>query len=222
MEDSNKMNGVNNGNDNFQNGMNNQMPNNDYQNNMNNQMGTNNGYQNNMNNQMGMNNDYQNNMNNQMGMNNVMPTNTNPDGTVKTENMVMGIVGAVIGSLAGVISIIIFSSLGFVAAVSGLIMGASTLFMYEKLAGSISKKGIIICIVVMIIMVVLGENLAVSIAAAKTAGVSFFSIFKNLYSLLKLGDLMGEYIGDLAMLYLFTALGAFGVIKTKLNSLKNS
>ena len=86
-----KMNGVNNGNDNFQNGMNNQMPNNNYQNNM----------------------------NNQMGMNNNMPTNTNPDGTVKTENMVMGIVGAVIGSLAGVISIIIFSSLGFVVGCFG-------------------------------------------------------------------------------------------------------
>ena len=195
------MNEVNNGNDNFQNGMNNQMPNNGYQNNMN----MNNGMQ------------------NQMPMNNGMPANTNPDGTVKTENVVMGIVGAVIGSLAGVLSIYIFASLGIIAAVSGLIMGAATLFMYEKLAGSISKKGVIICIVVMLIMVVLGENIALSAIAAKnTTMFSFSYIFSHLYSIMKLGGLMGDYIQDLVLLYVFTALGAFGIIKTKLKSLKNS
>lgn len=42
--------------------------------------------------------------------------------------------GALLGSLVGVVSIIIFSQLGYVAALSGVIMAVCTLKGYEMLA----------------------------------------------------------------------------------------
>lgn len=45
----------------------------------------------------------------------------------RTENVLGGIVGALLGSLLGVASIVIFSQLGYVAVVSGIIMAICTL-----------------------------------------------------------------------------------------------
>ena len=98
------------------------------------------------------------------------------DGLVRSENVVMGIVGALIGALAGVVVIILLDLLGFIASLAGVIMGYATLYMYEKLAGTISKKGVIICVIVMIAMVLLGENLAWSIAISKQTALSKLSI----------------------------------------------
>ena len=48
----------------------------------------------------------------------------------KGENITGGLVGALLGSLVGVVSIIIFSQLGYVAALSGVIMAVCTLKGY--------------------------------------------------------------------------------------------
>ena len=47
--------------------------------------------------------------------------------TRKNQNAAAGIVGALIGSLLGVLSIVIFGQLGYVASVSGLIMAVCTI-----------------------------------------------------------------------------------------------
>ena len=144
------------------------------------------------------------------------------DGLVKTENVVMGIIGALIGSLAGVAAIILLDMIGFIASVSGVVMGAATLFMYEKLAGKISKKGIIICVIIMIIMVLIGNNLAWSIAIARELKVTVFDVFPRLYPVITTSGLTGDYIRGILALYAFTLLGAFGIIKSKLELIKNS
>ena len=77
---------------------------------------------------------------------------------IKKENVFKGIIGGLIGSLAGVLAIVLFSKLGYIASVAGLIMAVCTIKLYEKFAGSIGKKGIISCIVIMIIMTIVAEN----------------------------------------------------------------
>ena len=146
----------------------------------------------------------------------------------KKEKVFLGLIGAIIGSLAGALAIIVFAQLGYVASLAGVAMAFCTLFLYEKFAGTISKKGVIISIVVMIIMTLLAENASFSLQIVKElkeagTNVSFIKVFTNLYKLMNAGYLNnGAYFGDLAMVYLFTILGAFGVLKTKLNVLKNN
>ena len=143
------------------------------------------------------------------------------DGLVKEENVVMGTVGALIGSLAGVAAIVLLDRIGFVASIAGVIMGVATIYMYERLAGSISKKGIIISCVIMVGMVLLAANIAWSIAIAKELNAPFFEVFKVFYKIIGItSEIQTSYITGLLMLYGFTALGAFGVIKNKLNELK--
>ena len=142
--------------------------------------------------------------------------------TKKEQNIPLGTVGAILGSMAGAVSIILLDRLGYVASVSGLIMAIATIWLYQKLAKGISGKGIAICIVVMVVMVLVAENIACSITIIeeiKETGYdyipSFGEVFNNFFRLLSEGYIRSDvYFGRLALVYLFTALGAFGVIKS--------
>ena len=160
-----------------------------------------------------------------MNENNIEQNQTNP--AQKDENVLLGIIGAIIGSLAGGALIIFFSSIGFVASLAGLAMAVCTLLLYEKFAGSISKKGIIISIIIMIAMTLLAENIAISLKAAKELkeygyNLNFIDIFKNLYTFLRDDVLdMSSYISNLFMVYLFTILGAVSTIAKKIKTISN-
>ena len=140
------------------------------------------------------------------------------------ENIPLGTLGAVLGSIAGGLAIILLDRLGFVASVSGVVMAYGTLWLYQKFAKGLSGKGIAICIVVIILMTLLAENVACSIRIVEELNegygisASFGDVFGNFYALLADGVIdSGVYAGSLVAVYAFTALGAFGVIKTSFN-----
>lgn len=131
----------------------------------------------------------------------------------KQENVVAGVVGAFLGSLIGVVCTVVIGQLGYVASVSGLVMAVGALKGYELLGKKLSKKGAVISSVLVLVMTYLAHRLswAISIAGAVEAGV--FECFRAIPALLDAGVLEGpSYWGDLAMLYLFTLLGAVPTI----------
>lgn len=131
----------------------------------------------------------------------------------KKENLVGGIVGALLGSLVGVIAIIILSQLGYVAAISGIIMAVCTLKGYELLGGKITKKGVIASVIVMLVMVYVGDRLDWAIVVSRELGMDFFTSFRAVPILMEEGMIdSGSYAGNLAMIYLFTAIGAVPTI----------
>ena len=78
---------------------------------------------------------------------------------------------------------------------------------------------------IMIIMTYLAVHLTYTVQILKLAsneGISttFTHVFKNLSSILGALEVKGQFYGSLAMVYLFTVLGAVGVITTELKSLK--
>lgn len=76
----------------------------------------------------------------------------------KKENIVGGIVGALLGSLLGALSILVLSQLGYVAALSGAIMAVCVLKGYEMLGGKLTKKAIVISVIIMIVMTYFGDR----------------------------------------------------------------
>ena len=146
----------------------------------------------------------------------------------REENLLKGILGAFIGSLAGVLVIILFGKLGYVVSFAGLIMAAATIKLYEKFAGGISKKGIITCIIIMIIMTVIGNNLCFSIILvdelkAYNIDADIFDVFIRLYTLLQDGSAsLSSYCTNLFMVLLFSILGSYGLLKDKIKLIKNN
>ena len=137
----------------------------------------------------------------------------------KHDNVVGGIVGALLGSLIGVAAIIIFSRLGYIAAVSGVILAVCTLKGYELLGGKLNTKGIIITAVMMLVMTWLGDRLDWAIVVAQELETDFISAFQLIPDLLEYDIIdSGDYFLNLFVLYLFTVLGA---VPTILSTIKN-
>ena len=130
----------------------------------------------------------------------------------KNENVIGGIVGALLGSLLGALAIIVISRLGYVAAISGVIMGVCTLKGYEMLGGKFSKKGVLISCIIMAVMVFLSYQVdsAISLMSVEEySDIGFFGLFRILnYAMLTGGINWGSYLPGLILLYAFTALGA--------------
>ena len=68
----------------------------------------------------------------------------------KGENVVTGIVGAFLGSIIGLIVIVLVGQLGYVAVLSGIVMGVCTVKGYAILGGRLSKKGAVISLIILV------------------------------------------------------------------------
>ena len=139
----------------------------------------------------------------------------------KEENIVAGAVGAFIGALAGAVAIVLFSQLGFISALSGVIMGVCTIRLYEKFAGKITTRGAVVCALIMVIMVYIGDRFDWALVVNREAGIGFFEAFRNIPYYLRYDYIeKGTYYSNLFMEYAFSALGAAPQILNALKSKK--
>lgn len=132
----------------------------------------------------------------------------------KKENLVGGVVGALIGSLLGAASIILLSQLGYVAAVSGVIMAVCALKGYELLGGKLTKKGVIISVVIMIVMTYVGDRVDWAIMIARELETDVFYGYRLLPLLLSEEVIdMTSYVLELVLLYALLLVGAIPTIQ---------
>lgn len=142
----------------------------------------------------------------------------------KPNNTLVGIIGALLGSLIGAVSIVLLSRLGYVSALSGLLMAVCTLKGYELLGGKRTRASVWICIAVMVIMTVLADAVDWAIAiSSQVDEIDFFTVLINIPYFLSEGILeTGAYLGNLALLFLFMALGVIPTIHGQMAAQKNS
>lgn len=133
---------------------------------------------------------------------------------IPKENVFLGIIGAVLGSLIGVACIVLLEKLGYVASLSGVVMGVCTIKGYRILGKGFSLKGLITCAVVMIAMVYVSNWISFAFVAAEVLGMDFGSAFASVPSFLSQGVIDNFiFYKELGMLYLFTALGAVPTLR---------
>lgn len=143
----------------------------------------------------------------------------------KKENILLGTIGALIGSVIGVLAIVLVAQLGYVAFISGIIMGVCALKGYKLLGNRVSVKGGIISVIVIIAMTYLANQLNWAIPISSYYNLSFFEVLREVPNLVKEGIIDNSiYYKQLALLYLFTIVSAVLTIiseiryeKTKFN-----
>ena len=143
----------------------------------------------------------------------------------KQENMLTGIVGALLGAAIGAGAIILLGQLGYIASISGFILAVCTLKGYELLGGKLSAKGLIISLVLLLVTPYIADRLDWTILIMKefsNEGVTFGQAFSAVPALIEEGAIVqSEYIKNLLMLYIFTILGAFSTFKGFFKKAKN-
>lgn len=145
-----------------------------------------------------------------------------PAAAQKKENILTGIVGALIGAAIGGASIILLSQLGYVAGLSGLLLAVCTLKGYELLGGKLGTTGIIVSIVLMLVTPYIADRMDWAIVVMNQwGGYTFGEAFALIPDLLKYEYIeMGDYLASLGMVYLFVVIGAISTVITTLKQLK--
>lgn len=142
----------------------------------------------------------------------------NPAEVKAPENVALGIVGALIGAAIGAACIILLSQLGYIASLSGVVLAFCTLKGYELLGKGISTKGIVICIVLMVITPFVADWIDWAIVVMQYyegSAITFAEALLIVPLLMEDGSIaMSDYLTNLGMIYLFVALGAFYTVKS--------
>lgn len=103
--------------------------------------------------------------------------------------------------------------------VSGVVMAVGVLKGYELLGGRLSKRGIVISIIVMLVMTYVGDRLDWAIALLKevgSGGIFIFDCYRVIPGLVSEGAIeVGSYVGNLILLYVFVLLGAIPTIRSR-------
>lgn len=142
--------------------------------------------------------------------------------TTSQENFGMGVLGAFLGSLVGVVVIIVLSRLGIIAAVSGLVMSLAALKGYEKLGGVLTKRGVVVAVALIVVMTFVADWVDWGIVVAEALNMDLVEAVFALPAVMDAGLIdMGAYLGNLAMLYVFVAVGAVAVIASALRPAKS-
>lgn len=149
-----------------------------------------------------------------------------PAELAKPENVGAGILGALIGAIIGGASIVLLDQIGYVAALSGLLLAFCTMKGYELLGHKLSVKGIVISAILMAVMPFVAYNISSAIyiigfVAEDGVQLPFGVALQSIPFVLGDGFEVGmytytlekaAYIKGLAMLYLFVAVGGVGLI----------
>lgn len=135
------------------------------------------------------------------------------------ENKLLGIIGALAGSLAGVLVILLLGRLGRVSVLGGFVMGIVSIWGYKKLGHKLSTAGAVICTVIAVIMSYLSfrvdaaidlMNIFKDIEDAEEYTFSFF--FANAKILYELGEALSTYYINMFLIVLSGAGGAASAI----------
>ena len=130
-------------------------------------------------------------------------------------NLPMGLLGAFLGSLIGVAAWVLVYQLGYIAGLVGLLLLICALKGYEKLGGCADLKGVIATVILSVVMVFASLYLCYGIEVYKVFhadGYNFLECLLAVPAALSANKLIGAFIGDLALGYLFMGAAGFGVI----------
>lgn len=129
--------------------------------------------------------------------------------SAQSSNLMPGLAGALVGSLAGVAAWLLLDQIGIIAGFAGALMAIGAMWLYAKLGGCLDKKGVICCIIVVAVMVFAANYLAYGIAyfkVLKPYGYTFGDCMKYQFQFLKIDEIVGGYIVNLVIGYGLTAL----------------
>lgn len=131
------------------------------------------------------------------------------------------VLGAVIGSIPGILLWIILGYAGITASIVGFVIAFGIIFGYEKCGGWFDKTGMIVCGIVLLLSIYIGEHMAWAVVlhdALKEYSneISLGDCVKELHSMLDLLEMKTDFMFDLVKGYVFALLGAFGLIRKAL------
>ena len=139
----------------------------------------------------------------------------------RKENFLLGIVGAVIGVIIGGAVALLVARLGYVSVLAGIALGFCTIKGYEILGKKLTKKGVVVSAILMVLTVFLVNQLDYTLFLMDEYSLPFdvsWSLFNE--ETFK-GNFPENYFLELGKLAVFTLGGAWISVQSALEGKKN-
>ena len=159
-----------------------------------------------------------------------MPAYIQPEKTAEQtqmpENVMAGIAGALLFSLAGVALYVGIYQIGFIAGICSFVMFSLGSLGYGIFSGnrrSTSAASIIIPLIIMLVMTCVAEYLALALAVYleyKDYGVSISDVMAAMPELIQDPEVLPEVLKDLGFALFFGLLATAGTVATKMKARK--
>ena len=139
----------------------------------------------------------------------------------REENFLLGIVGAVIGVIIGGAVALLVARLGYVSVLAGAALGYCTIKGYEILGKKLTKKGVVVSAILMVLTVFLVNQLDYTLALMSELDLPFGMSWTLLNEATFSGDVPDKFYLNLGLLAVFTLGGAWISVKSALDGQKN-
>lgn len=137
-----------------------------------------------------------------------------------------GIIGALLGSIPGIILWVVIGQLGFIAGICGWLMIRGAIFGYQKLAGGIDKRGSVIATIIALLMPIAGEYLGLAVSVYRTFheeyAVTVGEALSSVPLYLSQADIVEDIIFSLLIGYVLIILGNVRINPGKKNAAQTS
>lgn len=135
----------------------------------------------------------------------------------RKENIFLGLTGAFLGAFLGMVLWVVIGMTGYIAGIAGLVMVICAVKGYQLLGKKISRKGIIISILISCLMIAGAEYVSLGIVIFRELGESYYlslaDSFALVPALLEEPDVMGGVKTDLLIGYAFAVLASFSSVR---------
>lgn len=141
------------------------------------------------------------------------------------ENIVLGILGGIVGAVIGSLLWILLDQIHFIAGIAGVAIVYSAFKGYEMLGKRISRKGVVICVVICALTIIGADLFSLTIDLYQSLSeyylISFGDAFSYIPYLLSDWDMLGRFLLNLGIGYLVAVLGSYSLVHNLWMSLNN-
>ncbi len=141
----------------------------------------------------------------------------------RESNVLLGLLGAVGGSLVGVLAWVLIGQIGFIAGIAGFLMLKFALSGYAKLSGRLDKKGAVLCLLIAALMIVaanfldIGLQLCRAYFAYEASLDTVRYVAFNLLSLMDTHELWPDFFRNLLIGFGLSVWSSYGLIRSVLH-----
>ena len=130
------------------------------------------------------------------------------------DNKVAGAIGALIGALLGIGIWCLIGLFGKIAVIGGFAICLGTLGGYLLLGQGISRKGLVICLIIVLAAVYFATRLNYGILLYREmeGELTFWESYTGAMTIIKSYGEMGSFLKDLGFGYLITIGGGFALL----------
>ena len=145
---------------------------------------------------------------------------TEEAGEVRSSNVLLGIIGALIGAVLGGILWIIIGKFGFIAGIAGYFTMLFAINGYRRLSGFLDKKGQIISILISLLIILAANYTLYLIEFMKYFYDNSYTpenlkeALRTLPELMSLSNAWGDFFRDLVISYLLSLWAGINILRS--------